>query len=95
MDEVRNLSASGILHHIRHSQDIIMNTKLCIVTGKNGPTGKSWLTRELNEYGFNAIELSESIYPFVQYKDDDNHVIVNHWQDYVLIVLNRRLPQFV
>lgn len=63
-----------------------------IITGKNGPTGKTWLRYELNARGYNVVEITEAIYPLVNYSDDDNHVIVDESQHLCLIVLNHRLP---
>lgn len=62
-----------------------------IVLGRPGPTGKTWMTTGLLEYGFNAIELSEDIFDLVDYMDDKNHVIENHVNKTITIILNKRL----
>ena len=64
-----------------------------IILGRNGPTGKSWLCRELQNLGFTAIELSESILPLVEYRDNKNHVIADGLNKTVVIVLNRSLRE--
>ena len=93
MNEFRDLTPDGILYHIVHSKNRLMDdSRVFVVTGKSGPTGKSWLANELNTRGYHTIELSEGIGPLVQYRDDNNHVIVH--RDCVLIVLNHRLPRF-
>ena len=66
-----------------------------IVLGRGGPTGKSWLCRELQNLGFTAIELSESILPLVEYRDNGNHVIADGRNNAVIIVLNHSLREEV
>jgi hypothetical protein len=92
MDELKNLSPSRILHHIIHNRRFNIDTYTFIIAGKIGPTGKSWLRHELYMRGYAAIEITNNLYPLVDYHDDDNHVMVDEEHHTVLIVLNRRLP---
>jgi hypothetical protein len=68
-----------------------------IIMGRTGATGKSWLCEGLKMNGFNAIEISESVYPFVCYgksrrtPDENNHIIINETYKYVVIILNEYL----
>ena len=59
-----------------------------IVLGRGGPTGKTWLSTGLKEYGFTAFEITESIMTLVEYCDNKNHVIQNDVNNTITIVLN-------
>ena len=63
-----------------------------IIMGRPGPTGKTWLRNELVKNGFNAIEISEDIFFLVNYRDDNNLIIVRG--DHVVIVLNQILEMY-
>ena len=91
-NKIEQPTASRILHHIRRSQLFMMNVDTIIITGKIAPTGKTWLCNELNKLGHRAIEITGLLYPFVTYKDNDNHVLVDTEQRQCLIILNHRLP---
>ena len=62
-----------------------------VILGRPGPTGKTWLCRELQGRGFTAIELSESISLLVDYRDNGNHVVMNDVNKTIVIVLNHSL----
>jgi hypothetical protein len=62
-----------------------------IIFGRRGPTGKSWLCNGLKLYGFNAYEITESIYPVVTFTDERNHVIENEMNRTIVIILNESL----
>lgn len=62
-----------------------------IICGRSGPTGKTWLTNELRKAGHTAIEISESINPFVHYRDDENHMLELGF-DQIVVMLNKPLP---
>jgi hypothetical protein len=62
-----------------------------VITGKGGPTGKTWLTEKLRRNGFNAIEITEAMLGYVEYNDDANHYVVNGADKWGLIVLNKPL----
>lgn len=61
-----------------------------IICGKNGPTGKTWLWNELCKAGHNAIEITEGLGGFVDYRDNENHMRNNGF-GLVIIVLNKPL----
>lgn len=61
------------------------------VMGKTGPTGKSWLTDRLREIGCDVVELSEDIYSFVDYKDSENHYLIDPFKKITIIILNQPL----
>lgn len=63
--------------------------KRYIITGKPGITGKTWLTNQLLNKGYDAIEISELIYDAVEYKHRGNLVIDQN--NIVLIVLNMQV----
>ena len=62
-----------------------------IILGKTGPTGKSRLCKELREAGYNAHEITESIFDLVEYNDDKNHFIIDENRMHAVIVLNRNV----
>ena len=70
-----------------------------IIFGNSGPTGKSWLTKELNSRGYTAFELSEDIrqwlwkwlWAWFENNDDENHCIINSFDKQVIIILNKPL----
>lgn len=62
-----------------------------VILGQSGATGKTWLYNELKINGFRVVELSEDIYKLLQYKDCDNHVIINEFQQTIIIILNKSL----
>lgn len=60
-----------------------------IITGKSGPTGKTFLYEQLKKNGYNAIEISEDMVGLVIYQDTENHYFVDHAKKTLLIVLNK------
>lgn len=62
-----------------------------IILGRGGPTGKTWLCTGLRKYGFMAFELSESVFPFIDYNDNGNHVIKDDIDKNIIIILNQPL----
>ena len=63
-----------------------------LILGQVGPTGKTWLTNELIHHGYNAFDLTETLYDQLDYRNpDDNICTVDHIQKFVTIVLNRRI----
>lgn len=59
-----------------------------IVLERGGPTGKTWITTGLKNYGYPAFEITESVYNFIDYCDGKNHVIKNDVDRTIVIVLN-------
>lgn len=62
-----------------------------IVTGRPGPTGKTWLREQLRAMGYNVIEISESLCWFVEYGDEKNHVVFDGLDNTYVVILNKRL----
>jgi hypothetical protein len=60
-----------------------------IITGRPGPTGKTFLYNKLKENGYNAIEISEDIVGLVDYRDRENHYFIDYTKKKLVIVLNR------
>lgn len=60
-----------------------------IITGRPGPTGKTFLCNKLKENGYNSIEISEDTGRSVKYFGDRNTFNVNYEKKQVVIVLNR------
>lgn len=60
-----------------------------IITGKSGPTGKTFLYEQLKKNGYNAIEISEDMVGLVIYQDTENHYFVDHAKKKLVIVLNK------
>ena len=59
-----------------------------IILGEPGPTGKTRLTNELINRGFDAFEITADILGLVSYNDNKNHYMVDHYAEQVVIVLN-------
>ena len=82
--------------------DIISNNKInpddyiFIITGRAGPTGKSWLASKLSVMGYTAIEITEpmGVSGAVSFNDDKNHFIVDDFRKSVVIILNRILDSY-
>lgn len=95
--EKYNLSNSLILDKICNDRliqvkfDKIDHRKYTyIISGKQGPTGKTWLTNSLLEKGYKAIDVSE-VNPYYSTADNNNYIYVNAKPKVVLIILNREL----
>lgn len=63
-----------------------------IITGRPGPTGKTYLYNMLKKNGYNAFEISEHMFSLVDYCDNKNHYLVDYAKKQVVIVLNKPLP---
>ena len=96
MYDMRPDSAGDILRYARHRQ-LMGENPVYIICGRSGPTGKTWLWNELRKRGHNAIEISESIWDFVEYPDTENHVRAagtsSDGTPLVIIVLNKPLDE--
>lgn len=68
-----NDSAYDILHKIKTSP--FLKDYTFIITGKVGPTGKTWLKNQLKESGYNAIEITDQIYTLVDYTFPDRNAV--------------------
>jgi hypothetical protein len=64
-----------------------------IIFGSGGPTGKTYLYNKLRWKGYNAIELTEEICSFVEYRDRKNHYLIYEDSKVVVIILNKLIPQ--
>lgn len=62
-----------------------------IITGKNGSTGKTYLTNLLKKKGFSVIEITEDLLGIVSYVDDKNHIVLNRFEDVTTVILNEPL----
>lgn len=62
-----------------------------IIFGSGGPTGKTYLYDKLRKNGYNAIELSEDICAFVDYRDRENHYLIYEDNKCVVAILNKPL----
>ena len=65
--------------------------KTFIITGKNGPAGKTYLTNWLMKKGFNAIEITDDLLGYVSNIDDKNHFVLNRFGDAMTVILNEPL----
>lgn len=61
-----------------------------IITGRPGPTGKTFLCQKLKQNGYNAFEISEVAAGVLDYKDNKNHYKVDYVNKQLLIVLNKK-----
>lgn len=85
----RYLSPEIILDEILRTQNI--DDYICIILGRTGPTGKSWICEKLKNNGFRAVEISENIYKKVDYTDSNNHCVMDGFHKTITIILNRSL----
>lgn len=80
-------SASYIFDEIKSSP--FLKDYTFIITGKIGPTGKTWLTNKLRESGYTAIEITDQLYTLVDYIfPDRNAVHFDRINRTAVIVLN-------
>lgn len=88
--DIKYLTPSEVLNKICNtiSEDDRKKTTF-VILGKSGPTGKTWLWRQLRKRGLNAIEVTESLVGLVSYTDSVNHYITENLDNTVIIVLNR------
>ena len=82
----RTNSPSRILESIKSYDE--NREYLCVIMGRVGPTGKTWLCNRLKEEGYNAVELTEDIYALVNYTDNANHVAINSGSKTITVILN-------
>ena len=86
-----NMHPSRILHHITENVEGSKDY-LCIVMGRYGKTGKTWLTKGLEQYGYNAIELTEDLYDYIIYRQPQtNSYYINSEKKVIIVVLNERI----
>lgn len=62
-----------------------------VILGRPGPTGKSTLQRELNLLGYDAYEITEQLLRVGGFEGEKNAFLVNEFEKYAVIVLNRRV----
>ena len=96
MKDIEHLTPEGIYCYIISHSSFMRDGYTCIISGKNGPTGKSWLTSQLNELGYDAIEITEplGVSGSVSYNDDTNHLIVDEFHRSIVIILNKILDNY-
>lgn len=89
-----NLTPQSLLDRITTSE--FSKDYIYVITGKNGPTGKSWLCRELRLRGYHAVEINESLlrYGHVELYDNFNHYVINELDNSMLIILNERVEGY-
>ena len=85
---------------LKHAKEVLLNAQVrasggdnrpIIICGRTGPTGKTWLWNELRRAGHNAIEISEGINAFIDYRDNENHMV--DFGHSVIIILNKTLDR--
>lgn len=91
---MNRLNTLDILKYIIRHDKVKRDTFTILITGRAGPTGKTWLCTELCKYGYKAMEMSPR-FRSLQLKDDGvNYVIVDDSVDQVIVVLNEILPMW-
>lgn len=95
MNKFNNVNTLEILKRILRDNRIGRETCTIIITGRSGPTGKTWLCNELVKNGYRAMEMSP-LFHSLNLKDDGiNHVVVDDSVDQVIVVLNEILPMYL
>ena len=79
---------SDVLVFARHKRNMREIWRY-VILGRGGPTGKTTLYSALLDEGFDAIEISEDICDLVDYKDNENHYIVDYLYKRMIVVLNK------
>lgn len=90
--KIKHLSPKDILDRILNDVRYLYDCTF-VIFGKTGPTGKTWLCKELKSNKLKAIELSEQIFNLVDYKDKNNHLIIDFSNKTVIIILNKLLKR--
>lgn len=93
MNAINRLTAEDIYYRIISNKTITIDDYICIIAGRSGPTGKTWLTSQLSTMGYTAIEISEplGISGTVTINGDENCYIIDDFRKSVVIILNRIL----
>lgn len=68
-----------------------------LITGRPGPTGKTWLCDRLKENGYNAVEITESLSVnkgVTCVYDTNNHYSIAMNEGVMVITLNSTLPSY-
>ena len=96
MKDITYRSPAEIYDYIISNEKISPDDYVCIIAGRCGPTGKSWLTERLNTMGYAAIEITEPmlVSGAVSFNDDKNHFIVDDFRKSITIILNRILDNY-
>lgn len=95
MNKFNNVNTLEILKRILRDNRIRRETFTIIITGRVGPTGKTWLCNELKKKGYRAMEMSP-LFHSLNLKDDGvNHVVVDDCMDQIIVVLNEILPMYL
>lgn len=78
----------GRIEHQEYNYDYVF-----IILGKNGPTGKTYLTKVLRDNGYRAVEITECIFDNGAYEPRRimNSVHVDELSKTITIILNKPL----
>lgn len=83
----KNPSVDNIRRHILEKDP--SKEYAYIILGKPGPTGKTTLCGVLKIAGYNAFEITEDLLYHTRLDGIENYFIVNEYQKYTLVILNR------
>lgn len=64
-----------------------------IITGKTGPTGKTWLCNRFILDGYKAVEITQGLMFACEYLHNGNEYSINADNRTVVIILNRPLKK--
>ena len=66
-----------------------------IITGRHGPTGKSWLCRELRSRGYKAFDITSDLLRCcnVEFNTPYNSYTINELDNHMVIILNEPLEK--
>lgn len=94
MNRLNNANTLDILKYIIRHDKVKRDTFTILITGRIGPTGKSWLCNELCKIGYKAMEMSPFFHSLQMRDDGVNHVVVDDSTNQVIVVLNEILPMY-
>ena len=91
-NKTRYLSSKEILNTILNDVKYFYDYTF-IIFGKTRPTGNTWLCKKLKSNKLKAIEVSKQINDLINYKDKNNHLIIDFANKTVIIILNKLIKR--
>ena len=89
-----HVNTLAILKWIVNHDKIDRDNYTIIITGRVGPTGKTWLCNELTKLNYRAVENTQLTMSMMLKDDGHNHVFLDDKIKQVVIVLNEILPMY-
>ena len=63
-----------------------------VVTGKQGPTGKTWICNRLLSLGYKVCELDlNELTDLPRYQEDKNYFLIDKDLKFIVVILNKEI----